>query len=115
MLYGARTFDLDACIAGWSFGLVDDIGGTGTGCTCGSGPGSGHKYGTCDQYRSGRKHDGSRKCGSGESIVLFNLCSGGVIGSRARLRGVWSNPWGFESPPEHHSKTGFQPVFLFGT
>ena len=23
-------------------------------------------------------------------------------GRRVRLRGVWGNLWGFESPPEHH-------------
>src|SRR5439155_14105044 len=27
--------------------------------------------------------------------------SGGT-GRRARLRGVWGNPWGFESPLRHH-------------
>ena len=26
----------------------------------------------------------------------------GGIGRRARLRGVWGNPWGFESPLRHH-------------
>ena len=25
-------------------------------------------------------------------------------GRRARLRGVWSNPWGFKSPHRHHKK-----------
>ena len=34
------------------------------------------------------------------------LCRGGGIGRRARLRGVWSNPYGFKSRPRHQM-TGF--------
>src|SRR3990172_11500116 len=35
-------------------------------------------------------------------LPLRRRRSGG-IGRRARLRGVWGNPWGFESPLRHHS------------
>jgi hypothetical protein len=30
-------------------------------------------------------------------------CRSGGTGRRARLRGVWGNPWGFESPLRHHA------------
>ena len=39
--------------------------------------------------------------GSDVSIILA-FCGGGGIGRRVRLRGVWSNPWGFKSPSPHH-------------
>ena len=42
------------------------------------------------------------------------LSSGGGIGRRARLRTWWGNPWGFESPPEHHlQKLLFANLFWF--
>src|SRR5215510_7394190 len=34
----------------------------------------------------------------------------GGIGRRARLRGVWGNPWGFESPLRHHESLGVRCV-----
>src|SRR5206468_12699073 len=37
----------------------------------------------------------------GYTSPLFPGRSGGT-GRRARLRGVWGNPWGFESPLRHH-------------
>ncbi len=33
-------------------------------------------------------------------------CRSGGTGRRARLRGVWGNPWGFESPLRHHAGRG---------
>ena len=30
--------------------------------------------------------------------LIKSLCRCGGIGIRARLRGVWRNPWGFKSP-----------------
>ena len=37
-------------------------------------------------------------------IVKYDnwICRCGGIGIRARLRGVWRNPWGFKSPHRHH-------------
>ena len=35
-------------------------------------------------------------------VVDVEMCSGGGIGRRVWLRSIWSNPWGFKSPPEYH-------------
>ena len=36
-------------------------------------------------------------------LLLWRVCcSSGGIGRRAWLRAMWSNPWGFKSPLEHH-------------
>lgn len=34
-------------------------------------------------------------------------------GRRARLRGVWSNPWGFKSPHRHHKQKWLYATFVF--
>src|SRR6185369_13961693 len=36
----------------------------------------------------------------------YALRRSGGTGRRARLRGVWGNPWGFESPLRHHDPPG---------
>src|SRR5262249_33936493 len=36
----------------------------------------------------------------------YALRRSGGTGRRARLRGVWGNPWGFESPLRHHPQLG---------
>src|SRR5207245_8866446 len=41
----------------------------------------------------------------GYTSSLFVGRSGGT-GRRARLRGVWGNPWGFESPLRHQFRWG---------
>jgi hypothetical protein len=35
-----------------------------------------------------------------------SLCRSGGIGRHVRLRGVWGNPWGFESPLRHYPTFG---------
>src|SRR5207245_11668637 len=44
-------------------------------------------------------------CQSLAIALYFGLASrrSGGTGRRARLRGVWGNPWGFESPLRHQS------------
>ena len=60
-------------------------------------------------------------CGSGGECVSFAPIDHEVIplpvlgwwnGRHACLRGMWGNPWGFESPPEHHFRVG--PGLLCG-
>src|SRR5262249_60700925 len=43
---------------------------------------------------------------------LISLGRSGGIGRRARLRGVWANPWGSEPPLRHNrcSRRTIQPV-----
>ncbi len=38
-------------------------------------------------------------------ILRARSCRSGGTGRRARLRGVWGNPWGFESPLRHQSSS----------
>src|SRR4029450_7862811 len=52
----------------------------------------------------------------------YALRRSGGTGRRARLRGVWGNPWGFESPLRHHDPlargerrgSGWSPVVISG-
>ncbi len=37
-----------------------------------------------------------------DSLDPIRVSRSGGTGRRARLRGVWGNPWGFESPLRHH-------------
>ena len=48
-------------------------------------------------------------CVRGETGVI---CSGGGIGRRVWLRSIWSNPWGFKSPPEYHKESMAQDAYI---
>ena len=48
-----------------------------------------------------------------KNLIMAVLRAGGGIGIRARLRGVWGNPWRFKSSPAHFLFKNLAPVFKY--